>query len=45
MVCEAAAKAEDGYAFMREAARKYISLCEERGLEPKFNEFKTQENY
>ena len=41
----AAAKAEDGYAFMREAARKYISLCEERGLEPKFNEFKTQENY
>ena len=42
---EAAAKAEDGYAFMREAARKYISLCEERGLEPKFNEFKTQENY
>ena len=30
---------------MREAARKYISLCEERGLEPKFNEFKTEENY
>ena len=41
----AAAKAEDGYAFMREAAQKYISLCEERGLEPKFNGFKTEENY
>lgn len=41
----AAAKAEDGYAFMREAAQKYISLCEERGLEPKFSEFKSEENY
>lgn len=42
---EAAAKAEDGYAFMREAAQKYLALCEERGLVPKFDEFKNEENY
>ena len=32
---DAAAKAVDGYAFMREAAQKYLTLCEERGLAPK----------
>lgn len=42
---ETAAKADDGYAFMREAAQKYLALCEERGLVPKFDEFKTEENY
>lgn len=42
---EAAAKAVDGYAFMRESAQKYLALCEERGLVPKFDEFKTEENY
>lgn len=42
---ESAAKADDGYAFMREAAQKYLALCEERGLVPKFDEFKTEENY
>ena len=41
----AAAQAKDGYAFMQEAAQKYLNLCEERGLVPKFEEFKNEANY
>ena len=40
---KAAAKAEDGYAFMRAASEKYLQLCAdaERNLIPKFSQYLT----
>lgn len=34
-----AKKAKDGYAFMREASEKYLQLCYERNLTPKFSQY------
>ena len=34
-----AAKAKDGYAFMRKASEKYLQLCYERNLIPKFSQY------
>ena len=36
---KAAAKAKDGYAFMRAASEKYLQLCYERNLTPKFSQY------
>ena len=38
-IIEAHAEAEDGVAFMVEASKKYLALCHERGLVPKFSQF------
>jgi len=38
---KAAAKAEDGEAFMRAASEKYLQLCFERNLVPKFSQYLT----
>ena len=36
---EEALKAEDGVAYMQEASKKYLELCAQRGLVPKFWQF------
>ena len=36
---EEAAKAEDGYAFMRAASEKYLKLCADNFLVPKFSQY------
>lgn len=38
---KAAKEATDGYAFMREASEKYLQLCYERNLIPKFSQYLT----
>lgn len=37
-----AAKATDGYAYMRKASEKYLQLCYERNLVPKFSQYLTK---
>lgn len=36
---------KDGVTIMREAAERYKQLCLERGLKPKFDDFKNEPNY
>lgn len=36
---------KDGVTIMREAAERYKQLCRERGLKPKFDDFKNEANY
>lgn len=36
---------KDGLDCMRKSAQRYIKLCEERGMTPKFDSLKTEDNY